>query len=304
VGLDEGEPCRLTTEQGHDVVARDVVVATHYPVFDRALLFARLEPRRELVVAGPIAAERDPGGIYITPEENTRSVRTALYRDGQRLLIVTGEHFTPGAADVVERFERLLSWTRDRFPDIEITYRWATQDNSTTDGVPFVGPFHPGARHVHVATGFGGWGMSSGIMAGQLLAAGIAGEQVPWAQLFDPRRFSPLREAGPMLKLQAEVARHFVGDRIRPSHVDSLDDIERGSGAVIRVGGEQRAVYRDEAGGLQAVSARCTHLGCTVLFNDAERAWECPCHGSRFAVDGAVLQGPANRPLERTDVDG
>jgi Rieske Fe-S protein len=107
-----------------------------------------------------------------------------------------------------------------------------------------------------------------------------------------------------MLKLQAEVARHFVGDRIRPSHVDSLDDIDRGSGAVIRVGGEQKAVYRDETGGLQAVSARCTHLGCTVLFNDAERAWECPCHGSRFAVDGAVLQGPANRPLERKDVDG
>jgi glycine/D-amino acid oxidase-like deaminating enzyme/nitrite reductase/ring-hydroxylating ferredoxin subunit len=303
VGLDERAPCRVTTEQGHTVIARDVVVATHYPVFDRALLFTRLTPRRELVVAGPISADRDPGGIYITPEENTRSVRTASYRDGQRLLIITGEHFTPGTADVTQRFERLLTWTADRFPDVEIAYRWATQDNSTTDGVPFVGPFYPGAEHVHVATGFGGWGMSTGIMAGQMLAAAVAGDPVQWAQLYDPRRLHPLREAAPMLKLQAEVARHFIGDRIRSSHVDSLDDIAAGSGAVIRRGGEQCAVYRDENGAVHALSARCTHLGCIVHFNDAERAWECPCHGSRFAPDGSVIQGPANKPLQRKDVD-
>jgi glycine/D-amino acid oxidase-like deaminating enzyme/nitrite reductase/ring-hydroxylating ferredoxin subunit len=304
VGLDEGQPCRVTTEQGRIVVARDVVVATHYPVFDRALLFARLSPRRELVVAGPIGPERDPGGIYITPEENTRSVRTAPYRDGQRLLIVTGEHFTPGTTDVTERFERLLVWARNRFPEVEIAYRWATQDNTTTDGVPFVGPFHPATRHVHVATGFGGWGMSTGIMAGQLLAATIVGEWLPWADLYDPRRFHPLREAGPMLELQATVARHFIGDRIRSSHVDSLDEVQAATGAVIRVRGEQWAVYRDEAGTLQALSARCTHLGCIVRFNDAEGAWECPCHGSRFDVDGSVIQGPANKPLQHKDVEG
>jgi glycine/D-amino acid oxidase-like deaminating enzyme/nitrite reductase/ring-hydroxylating ferredoxin subunit len=303
VGLDEGQPCRVTTEQGRIAVARDVVVATHYPVFDRALLFARLSPRRELVVAGPIGPERDPGGIYITPEKNTRSVRTAPYRDGQRLLIVTGEHFTPGTTDVTERFERLLAWARNRFPEVEIAYRWATQDNTTTDGVPFVGPFHPATRHVHVATGFGGWGMSTGIMAGQLLAATIAGEWLPWADLYDPRRFHPLREAGPMLELQATVARHFIGDRIRSSHVDSLDEVQAGTGAVIRVRGEQRAVYRDEAGTLHALSARCTHLGCIVRFNDAEGAWECPCHGSRFDVDGSVIQGPANKPLQHKDVE-
>jgi glycine/D-amino acid oxidase-like deaminating enzyme/nitrite reductase/ring-hydroxylating ferredoxin subunit len=296
VGLHEGRPCRVTTEHGRTVVAGHVVVATHYPVFDRALLFSRLTPRRELVVAGPIAADRDPAGVYITPEEHTRSVRTAPHGDGERLLIVTGEQGTPGSADVGERWERLVAWTREKFPDVEITYRWATQDNTSTDGVPFVGPFHPGTEHVHVATGFGGWGMSSGIMAGGLLAGAIAGERPPWADLYSPRRFHA-GEAGPMFKLQAEVARHFVGDRIRSSHVDSLEEIPRGGGAVIRLGGEQRAVHRDDDGALHVLSARCTHLGCIVHFNDAERAWECPCHGSRFAIDGSVLQGPANKPL-------
>jgi Rieske Fe-S protein len=105
-----------------------------------------------------------------------------------------------------------------------------------------------------------------------------------------------------MLELQATVARHFIGDRIRSLHVGSLDEIAAGTGAVIRVRGEQRAVYRDEAGVLHVLSARCTHLGCIVHFNDAERAWECPCHGSRFDIDGSVIPGPANKPLQRKEV--
>lgn len=93
-----------------------------------------------------------------------------------------------------------------------------------------------------------------------------------------------------------------MGDRLRGSRADSVDDIAVGAGAVLRVDGERCAVFRDDAGALHAVSARCTHLGCLVHSNDAERAWECPCHGSRFAVDGSVLQGPANKPLERRDL--
>jgi len=138
--------------------------------------------------------------------------------------------------------------------------------------------------------------MSTGLMAGRLLAASISGEELPWARLYDPRRLRPVREAAPLLRRQAKVAGHFVGDRLRSSHVDSVDEIVVGTGAVLRLHGERCAVYRDEAGSLHAVSTRCTHLGCIVAFNDAEPGWECPCHGSRFAVDGSVLHGPANRP--------
>ncbi|MEQ4204011.1 FAD-dependent oxidoreductase [Actinopolymorpha sp. B9G3] len=298
VGLSEGEPCRLEMENGRTVTVQDVVVATHYPVFDRALLFARLEPQRELAVAAPISADQDPRGVFISPEDNTRSVRSAPYTSGTRLLIVTGEKFKPGAPGVSSRMERLEAWLRERFDVGPTAYRWATQDNTTTDKIPYVGLFHPGSRHVFVATGFGGWGMSGGVMAGRLLTALITGAEVgPEAELYDPRRLRPLSEAGALLTQQASVARHFVGDRAR-SFRDSVDDIEPGSGAVVRVSGERCAVYRDESGRTHAVSATCTHLGCIVAFNDAERAWECPCHGSRFAIDGAILQGPANTPLE------
>ena len=303
VGLDEGEPCTLTTEAGHTVTARDVVVATHYPVFDRALLFARLVPHREPVVAAEIPADQDPHGAYLTPEHNTRSVRTSPYGDGRRLLVVTGDGFTPGEADIAERYEALADWTRARFPGARIAYRWAAQDNGTPDRISFIGPFHPGAKHVHVATGFGGWGMTNGVLAGQLLSRLILGDRPAWAGLYDPRRLHPLREAGPMLAAQAKVARHFVGDRVRSSPVSSVAGIEPGGGAVLRVGGERCAVYRDADGAYQAVSATCSHLGCIVRFDADGPAWECPCHGSRFATDGSVLHGPATRPLDPADVD-
>ncbi|MER6143364.1 FAD-dependent oxidoreductase [Streptomyces sparsogenes] len=301
VGLKEGDPCRLSTDRGASIRARDVVVATHYPIFDRSLLFARLEPRRELVVAAVLPADRDPQGMYITPEDDTRSVRTAPYDHGQRLLIVTGEKFTPGVGHVSGRYERLISWTRRRFPGAEPAFRWAAQDNWTTDHVPFVGRLHPAAHHAYVATGFAGWGMTGGVLAGRLLAGRITGEPPEWADLYDPVRLNPLRETPALLGLQAHVARHFIGDRLSGAGAGSVRDIPSGGGAVVRVGRRQRAVHRDEEGALHTVSARCTHLGCLVRFNDAERAWECPCHGSRFAPDGSVLQGPAVRPLERCD---
>ncbi|MGW7279996.1 FAD-dependent oxidoreductase [Streptomyces sp. NPDC054844] len=305
-GLDEGEPCRVSTAAGATVTARDVVVATHYPIFDRALLFARLSPRRELVVAGSIEADRDVDGMYITPDENTRSVRTAPLDDagdgtGRRLLVVTGEHFTPGTGDTRERFDRLSAWAGEHFPGVDLTHAWATQDIDPTDTVPMVGPLHPGAHHTYVATGFGGWGLSGGMMAGRLLTAQISGEECAWSELYDPRRLrTAVREAPAFLKTQAEVARHFVGDRLKPS--PPVDALPPGEGAVVRAGGDRLAVYRDEAGALHAVSPRCTHLGCLVNFNAAERAWECPCHGSRFGTDGKVIEGPATKPLEQRDI--
>ncbi|MFJ5774388.1 FAD-dependent oxidoreductase [Streptomyces sp. NPDC093094] len=302
-GLTEGTPCVLTTDAGVRVRAREVVVATHHPVFDRALLFTRLSPRRELVVAGTLGADRAPRDMYITTEQNTRSVRSAPHTDGTRLLIVAGEHFTPGTADVEERFGRLAAWAESRFPGLALSHRWATQDNDSTDSVPLVGPLHPGSHHAYVATGFGGWGLSGGIMAGELIADLVEGRKPEWADLYDPRRLgSVVREGWSFLKNQAHVAQHFVGDRLPSVTTPSPEELAPGDGAVLRVGGHRYAFHRDGGGLLHAVSARCTHLGCIVAFNRAEQAWECPCHGSRFAPDGRVLQGPAVRPLEKREV--
>ncbi|GAB3651604.1 FAD-dependent oxidoreductase [Glycomyces tarimensis] len=295
-----GSPAVLATEDGPEVRAREVVVATHYPVLDRLRLFSRLSPRRELVVAAPIPAAADPAGMYITQEGGTRSVRTAPYREGERLLIVTGERFTPGDADVASRFERLAEWTTERFGVTDFAYHWAAQDNDTTDKLPFIGRVPGNEDHVYVATGFGGWGMSNGILAGRLIAALAAGEPPEWSGLYDPSRLHPTKEATQFASFQKEVAKHFIGDRLSgPGKATTPEALRPGEGAVMKVDGERRAVYRDDDGSLHMLSAVCTHLGCVVGFNNAERSWDCPCHGSRFDVDGSVINGPATAPLAR-----
>ncbi|MQM28756.1 FAD-dependent oxidoreductase [Glycomyces albidus] len=287
---------RITVATGSSLYCREAVIATHYPIVNRVRLFSRLKPRRELVVAAPIPEAEDPGGMYITSEEGTRSVRTAPYREGERLLIVTGEAFTPGDPGVAERYRTLEAWASERFGVEEFDYRWAAQDNGTPDKVPFVGRM-PGGDGLYVACGFGGWGMTNGVVAARVITGLVTGTAPMWATMFDPSRFHIVKEAGSIAANQKTVMSHLVGDRIGHAPAQSPDELRPGQGAVIRVDGHLRAVYRDDDGAVHTRSAACTHMGCVVGFNDAERTWECPCHGSRFDVNGDVLQGPATSPL-------
>lgn len=291
----------LTAESGATVSAREVVVATHFPIFNRLKLFPRLTPRRELVVAAPIPAEADPGGMYLTPEDHTRSVRTAPYGDERRLLIVTGEAFTPGSPDVSGRLDRLTEWTAERFGATDPAYRWAAQDNATTDKVPFVGRFK-GRERLYVACGFGGWGMSNGVAAARLIAALSRDEPPQWSELFDPGRLHAVKEASRLAANQTSVVKHLVGDRITRHPAESPEDLGPGEGAIMRVDGSLHAVSRDEDGTVHTLAATCTHMGCVVGYNDAERSWDCPCHGSRFDQEGAILHGPATEPLPKREL--
>jgi glycine/D-amino acid oxidase-like deaminating enzyme/nitrite reductase/ring-hydroxylating ferredoxin subunit len=299
--VDEGDPCVVTTTRGV-IRARDVVVATHIPFLDRGFYFAREFPVRDYVVAARIDSGRAPDGMFLSTESPTHSVRVTEDGDGL-LLIVGGEGHTTGRADdTAERYERLEAWARERFGVTEFTHRWSTQDYTSIDRVPFVGRFHPGGRRLWVTTAFGAWGMTNGTMSGLLLADLITGRDNPWAELYDPSRVDALgQKVKEFVKENAAVAKHLVGGYVSPGDVGSADDLGPGEAAVIRTGLTKTAAYRDPAGTLHAVSARCTHLGCIVGWNAAETSWDCPCHGSRFDVDGNVLQGPAVQPLERRD---
>lgn len=290
--VDDGS---VTTQTGQVLHAADIVIATGYPAFDRPELFSRLTPKRELVVAAPIGEGADPQGMFLGIDDD-RSVRSAPLPDGGRLLIVTGQTYSPGDDGVEQRYAELESWMRARFGTGEATYRWSAQDYTTADRIPFVGRF-PGHDRVWVATGFGGWGMTNAMAAAQLLAGRIAGDADHDAvELYDPHRLHPFTEAASMAKAAATVAKNLVGERLTRPATD-VDQLQPGQGAVVMIAGKRCAAYRDDDGTVHAVEATCTHLGCIVGFNDAERTWECPCHGSRFDIDGAVLQGPALRSL-------
>jgi len=278
---------RVRTVTGANLTAEHVVVATHLPFLDRGLYFARCHPERSYVVAA--RTSNAPAGMYLSTEQPAHSIRA----HGEWLL-VGGESHKTGQADAAERYARLEAWARERFR-LEPELRWATQDQMPVDGVPYVGRHDPLSSRVWVATGFRKWGLAMGTAAAELLAAGIGGREHPWEQLFDPQRLRPRAAAGSFLKENANVALRFLGDRVTKR--GGVDEIAPGEGRIVGAGLAQRAAYRDDDGTLHELSARCTHLGCIVSWNSGERTWDCPCHGSRFAATGEVIEGPAVRPL-------
>ena len=301
--VDEGDPCLVTTDRGA-IRAQHVVVATHIPFLDRGLYFTRQFPIRDYVVSARLPAGA-LDGMYLSAEQPSHSIRVTEDGDGL-LLIVGGEGHTTGReAGTDDPYGCLEDWVRSRFGVGEFTHRWSTQDYTTTDRVPFIGRFKPGSDRLWVATGFGAWGMTNGTVAGLLIADLVTGVDNPWAQVFDPQRVKPpFTNLKTFVKENAAVAKELVTGYVAPGDVGSADDLAPGEAAVIRQGLGKVACYRDESGVVHAVSAHCTHLGCIVAWNAAETSWDCPCHGSRFGVDGQVLQGPAVRDLQRKDVPG
>ena len=299
--VEEGSPCRVETEHG-DVVATDVIVATNMPFLDRGLFFTKVHPMRSYVVAGYVDGDTAaPEGMYISAESPTRSVR--LIRDGVRdLLMLGGEgHKTGQEEDTEACYQRLEADARRRFGLNSIDLRWSTQDTVSVDSVPYIGRMTRTSEHLFTGTGFRKWGMTNGTLAAMLLTDLIAGRENPWASFYDSKRLDIPQSAKEFVKENVNVAQHWVGDRVQTPG-DPLEEVAAGEGTVIRRDGKPVAVYKGEDGTLRSLSAVCTHLACIVHFNTAEKSWDCPCHGSRFDLDGSVLQGPATKPLEPRDL--
>jgi Rieske Fe-S protein len=198
------------------------------------------------------------------------------------LLVVLGAKFGTGhEADIARYFLDLENWTRKNFQVGDAAWRWVNEDYDTEDRVPFAGA-EPKASGLYFATGFNAWGISNGTATGILIAKQILGEQLDWASIYNPTR---------------KASDDFNKGGDTQSLVQSLAEIEPGGGGVINLGREKIAVRKDDDGKAHALSASCTHEGCTVTWNNADRTWDCPCHGSIFAADGTVIHGPAVEPL-------
>jgi glycine/D-amino acid oxidase-like deaminating enzyme/nitrite reductase/ring-hydroxylating ferredoxin subunit len=279
------------------VTAPHVVLATLLPFLDRGGFFAKATPQRSYLIAARLR-QPVPQGMYISVEEPKRSLRSAQHG---RYLLVGGEgHAVGGEPDTGLRYRRLETWARARFDVESVDYRWSGQDYMSVDGLPFIGPM-PRGRGIMVATGFGKWGMSLGTLAAMILHDHILGRANPWAATFDAKRLN-LRQSLPQAtRAGLHAAKHFFGDRLANLRAPEASTLAPGEACIAKLDGHTVAAHRDDGGRLYTVSPVCTHMGCQVTWNVAERSWDCPCHGSRFAPDGRVIQGPALADLERID---
>lgn len=301
VHVEGGRTARVQTRDGSMVNADAVVVATNTPINDRVAMHTKQAAYLTYAIAGRIPRGSVATALYwntLDPYHYVR-VQAGDEQGGDDLLIVGGEDHKIGqATDGWERLARLEAWARERFPMLwDVVHRWSGKVLEPVDGLAFIGRNPLDQGNVLIATGDSGMGMTHGTIAGILLTALINDGDHAWAQLYDPAR----KTAAALPRFAREnlnVATQYT-DWLTPGEVRSVDDIERGQGAVIRRGLHKLAVFRDEDGYVHTLSATCPHLACVVHWNDVEKGWDCPCHGSRFDALGRVVSGPANCDLAR-----
>jgi glycine/D-amino acid oxidase-like deaminating enzyme/nitrite reductase/ring-hydroxylating ferredoxin subunit len=296
-----GQTAEIKTKSRKKISAGSVVVATNTPVNDWVKMHTKQAAYRTYVIGVKIPTDSIPKALYWdtdSPFHYVRIVRVRDNREARDILIIGGEdHKTGQDEDIENRFARLTTWGRTRFPGlVEAEFRWSGQVINSIDGLAFIGRNPGDEQNVYIATGDSGMGLTHGTIAGMLIKDLILGRNNPWTSLYDPSRKS-LRSALTFAEENLNVAAQYA-TWITPGEVGAPEEIKPGTGSILRRGFSKIAAYRDDTGKLHERSAVCPHLGCIVSWNPTERSWDCPCHGSRFDPNGKLLNGPAIGPLK------
>jgi glycine/D-amino acid oxidase-like deaminating enzyme/nitrite reductase/ring-hydroxylating ferredoxin subunit len=286
----------VATEQGPRIRAGAAVFTTNSPVNDKVAIHTKQVPYRTYVVAGEVAKSTVEDALIWDTLDPYHYVRLQPLDPERDLLIVGGEdHHSGEAGDMAERLTRLEQWTRERYPAFDgVKHCWSGQVLEPVDYLPFSGR-NPGNRNIYIHSGDSGQGITNGVAGSLVILPLILGEDSRFAPVLDPGRVSPSAAREFVEGVAGAVAN--LTEHLRPGEIGSPDELRPGEGAILRHGLHKIAAYRDENGALVARSATCTHVGCVVHWNSFERCWDCPCHGSQFAPDGTVLNGPALKPL-------
>jgi glycine/D-amino acid oxidase-like deaminating enzyme/nitrite reductase/ring-hydroxylating ferredoxin subunit len=289
---------------GHTITCRNIVLATHTPLVGTtgmvsATLFqTKLALYTSYVVGGRVAKGRIPDALFWDTADPYHYLRIERHRDHDYVIFGGEDHKTGQADDTRECFERLERTLRSLVDDVEVTHRWSGQVIESPDGLPYIG--ENGVRQF-TGTAFAGNGMTFGTLTAMMAVDNILGRANPWTDLFDPGRKKIRGGLWDYIKENKDYPYYLVRDRFAGAEGQSVRSVPRGEGRIVELKGKQVAVYRAPDGTVTKRSAICTHMACTVDWNEAERTWDCPCHGSRFKPDGSVIAGPAESPLEETE---
>jgi glycine/D-amino acid oxidase-like deaminating enzyme/Rieske Fe-S protein len=289
---------------GHRIRFSYVVLATHVPLrgstsaISAALLQTKLAAYSTYAVGAKLAGRHEPEALFWDTADPYLYLRVDRRAGGDYVILGGADHKTGQEDDTGKPFATLERALHAIWPDAAIDHHWSGQVIESVDGLPFIGET---SERQFVATGFGGNGMTYGTLAGIMARDRVLGLQNPWEDLFSVERkeFSSLWN---YMKENKDYPYYLAKSEITAIPANSLDAVARGEGKILRIHGQKVAAYRDAQGALTTLCPVCPHLGCTVAWNGAEKTWDCPCHGSRFTATGALMGGPAEKPLGNADV--
>lgn len=287
----------ITFSKNFKVKSKYVIIATHYPFINfPGFYFLKMYQSTSYLIA--IDTKKTLfNGMYISSSDPILSFRTAKYNGKELLLIGGGDHKTGQPTCYENSYGLLEKEAKKYYPDCEVVFRWNTRDCIPLDKIPYIGSYSSMLPNVYVGTGFKKWGMTLSNVAGNIIVDTICGKSNKFAYLFDSSRFKPIKNADEMKNMIVQSTNSLLFNKIRHSNIN-FDEIANNSGSIVEVNNQKIGIYKNSDGKIYAVKPICTHLGCLLSWNDIDKTWDCPCHGSRFNFDGKNLYDPAFKDLE------
>ena len=291
-----GNGYRVYTDTGY-IKAKYVVVATHYPIINvPGFYFLKMYQEKSYII-GIETNENLFQGMYINSENPILSLRVAKDEDKDIVLVSGMEHKTGAKIDLSNAYNDLERVTKEIYSDAKIRYKWETQDCITLDKIPYIGEYSCFMKNVFVATGYKKWGMTTSNIAANIITDKILGRKNKYENLFKSTRFGPIKNRWEFGQVLKESTNSLVINKFKIPK-ESIEDVKPGEGKIVKVNGEKMGVYKDNNGNIYKIKPYCAHLGCELSWNNLEKTWDCPCHGSRFDYQGHQIYEPAIGDIE------
>ena len=293
----------VITENDNKINAKYVVIATHYPIINvPGYYFLKMYQSLSYIVAVE-TNKQELEGMYINSEVPTISLRSTKQENGKTLLLVAGmDHKTGEKADLSQKYEELIKIAKQIDPNCEVKYKWCTEDCISLDKIPYIGEFSSLMPNVYVGTGYKKWGMTSSNVASNIIVDKILGKENAYQEVFASTRLKPIKNYKEMRNMIKEVVNSLVVEKLKIPQ-KTIENIKKEDAQIIEVDGKKVGIYKDKDGNLYAVKPVCSHLGCELSWNNLEKTWDCPCHGSRFKYDGKSIYDPSIKDLDIIEIE-
>ena len=296
---------KIEKNNGYEILANNkkikskyVVLATHFPILNfPGFHFIKMYQDKSYIIGVEIT-DSIFEGMYINSHDPTTSFRTAIYKDNKRLLLVGGSGHRTGANDIKmeDCYRNLENYIKHIYKNSNIKYRWSTEDCVSLDKVPYIGEFSNFMKNIYIATGFKKWGMTTSHVAAKIISDKILNKNNIYENIYNSTRFKPLKNKKELYNNLKQTTYSLLINRFKKTSTE-LYEIKNGNGGIIKHNGKKIGVYKDESGKIFVVKPYCRHLGCELTWNNLEKTWDCPCHGSRYTYEGKIIMEPTRKDL-------
>ena len=285
------------SDNNYKIESKFVIMASHYPFINiPGFYFSKMYQSTSYLIA--IETNKTLfKGMYLSASDPIFSFRTAKFGNKNFLLIGGANHKTGESHDFSTTYGVLENIAKKYYPDCKILYHWNTRDCITLDKIPYIGLYSSNLPNFYIGTGFNKWGMTSSNVAGNIIVDMINGKENPYSFVFDSTRIKPIKNTDEFKNVIVQSSKSLILDKIKRSDLQ-LDNIAPNSGGIIEVNGQKVGIYKSQDNKFFAVNPICTHLGCLLSWNNIDKTWDCPCHGSRFDYTGKSLYDPSFKDLE------